>query len=233
MSEKIAKYRLPNKEEDLDILADNVFTYAEPRIARGDVGWTDIPAAAWAAFKVALAVWKPIYAVCKKPHLPTDTKAKNKAETALRKALSELLRRGFLLDPRTTVDAVSMGFRLLAGSRSVMKVVIDLVEIDSITNSPATDSHIHIMRFCVKGRRNRAKAPYRRAVFQAYIQGPGDPPPFINGVTGWGKEYGCQKEPFVMQHDASDAGTMAYYRACWETTSGVRGPWTMRSARVS
>jgi hypothetical protein len=232
MAKKIAKYRLPDGAEALDTLANSVLTYATPHIEGAGADWTDIPASSWAAFKAAYAAWTPAYAACKGAHLPRETEAKNLAEKALREALSDLLERGLLLEPRTAADAVAMGFHLLDDTHTVVTAVNDAVDIDSITNGPIPGSHTHILHYHIEGSLRRAKAPYHLAVFQLYIQGAGDPPPILNSERGWSKDYVCMNEPFELRHEPDDVGKTAHYRAHWETEGGVKGPWAMVSAEV-
>jgi hypothetical protein len=232
MKKKIARYTLPRSEEALDTLANSVLTYATPHIEGAGADWTDIPPASWTAFKAAHAAWVPAYAACKGAHLPRETEVKNLAEVALRSALSDLLDRGLLLEPRTAADAVAMGFHLIDDTRTVVTAVNDAVDIDSITNSPITGSHTHILHYHIEGSPRRAKAPYHMAIFQVYIQGAGDPPPILNTERGWSKDYLSLNEPFELRHEPGDVGKVAYYRALWETVGGVKGPWSMASAEV-
>jgi hypothetical protein len=232
MAKKIAKYRLPDGAEALDTLANSVLTYATPHIEGAGADWTDIPTASWTAFKAAHATWVPAYAACKGAHLPRETEAKNLAEVALRESLSDLLDRGMLLEPRTAADAVAMGFHLIDGTRTVVTVVNDAVDMDNIINGPIPGSHIQTIWYHVEGRPHRAKSPYHLAVFQVYIQAAGDPPPVLNSERGWSKDYVCMNEPFELRHEPDDVGKTAYYRAHWETEGGVKGPWSMVSAQV-
>jgi hypothetical protein len=232
MAKKIAKYALPRSEEALDTLTNSVLTYALPHIEGDNIDWIDIPPASWAAFKAAHAVWVSAYAACKGAHLPGDTEAKNVAEKELRDALSNLLNRGLLLEPRTEADAVKMGFHLLAHTYTVVTEVNDAVDIDSITNGPIPGSHVHVVRYRIDGHARRAKSPYHLAIFEVYIQGAGDPPPVLNSEKGWGKSFNCMNEPFELRHESGDQGKVAHYRAAWESKSGVIGPWSMASAEI-
>jgi hypothetical protein len=257
MAKKIAKYTLPRSEEALDTLANSVLTYASPHLDpstlstgsgqadsgtktdgdRGSVAavaepWTDIPPASWQAFKDAHAAWVPAYAACKGAHLPWNTEVKNLAETDLRESLTGLLDRGLLLAPRTAADAVAMGFHLIDDTRTVVTKVNDAVDIDEITNGAIPGSHIHVIGYRIEGRPTRAKAPYHLAIFQVYIQGPGDPPPILNSDRDWSKDYVSMNEPFELRHEPGDVGKTAYYRAQWETDGGIKGPWAMSSAEV-
>jgi hypothetical protein len=232
MAKKIAKYSLPTKDEALDTLANSVLTYATPHIEGENADWTDLPAMSWTAFKEAHAAWGPAYAACKGAHLPKDTEAKNLAKIALRAALSDLLERGLLLSPRTSEDAVAMGFHLLDHSHTSVKSVNDAVDIDRIINGPIPGSHTHIIHYHIDGNPHRAKAPYRLAVFQVYIKGVGDPDPILNSEQGWSKDYLSMREPFEMRHEPGDVGKTAYYRAHWETSGGFKGPWAMARAEI-
>jgi hypothetical protein len=232
MAKKIAKYRLPDAEEALDTLANNVLTYAGPHIEGTSADWTDIPTTSWTAFKEALTAWTPAYAACKGAHLPHDTEVKNLAEKALRTALSDLLERGLLLEPRTSADAIAMGFHLLDGTRTPITVVGDAVDIDRIINGSIPGSHSHIIYYHIEGSANRSKSPYHLLVLQVYIKGSGDPEPILNSERGWSKDYICMNEPFEIRHEPDDVGKVAYYRAHWETSGGVKGPWSMASAEV-
>jgi hypothetical protein len=232
MAKKIARYTLPRLEEALDTLANSVLTYATPHIEGPGADWTDIPVPSWTAFKDALAAWTLAYAACKGAHLPRDTEAKNLAKVVLCEALSDLLKRGLLLAPRTEADAVAMGFSLLDRTRTAVSVVNDAVDIDSISNGPIPSSHVHIIRYHIEGKTYRAKAPYHLAVFQVYLKGPDDAEPVLNSERGWSKDYVSMREPFEMRHEPGDMGKTAYYRAQWETTGGAKGPWSMMSAEV-
>jgi hypothetical protein len=232
MAKKIAKYTLPKSEEALDTLENGVFSYAAPHIEGAEADWADLPAASWMAFKDAQAAWVPAYAACKGAHLPKDTQAKQAAKAALCAALEDLIDRGFLIDPRTAEDVVAMGFHLIDGTRTPTTVVNDAVDIDEITNGIIPGSHTHIVRYHIEGRPNRAKAPYHLAVFQVYVKGAADPEPILNSERGWSKDYISMTEPFEMRHEPGDVGKTAYYRAHWETSGGVKGPWAMASAEV-
>jgi hypothetical protein len=232
MAKKIAKYTLPKSEEALDTLANSVLTYATPHIEGAEADWADIPAASWTAFKEATAAWTPAYAACKGAHLPKDTEVKNLAKAALRTVLSDLLERGLLIDPRTSEDAVAMGFHLIDDTRTSVTTVNDAVDIDSIANGAIPGSHTHIVRYHIEGSPHRAKAPYHLAVFQVYIRGADDPEPILNSERGWSKDYISMTEPFEIRHKPGDMGKTAYYRAHWETAGGVKGPWSMASAEV-
>jgi hypothetical protein len=229
MTKKIAKYELPRVEAVLDALARSVLTYVGPHIEDGS--WTDIPAASWAAFKAAYAMWAPAYAACKEPHLPTDTEAKNLAEVDLRLALSDLLDRGLLLSPRTADDAVAMGFTLIDDARTGTAVVTDSVDM-SITNDPQPDSHTHIIHYRKLGAPNRSKAPWHLAVFQTYIQGPGDPEPLADDDSFWSADITNMKSPYTHQHLSTDIGKTCWYRTRWQAKNGNKGPWTMKKAGV-
>jgi hypothetical protein len=232
MAKKIAKYTLPKSEEALDTLANSVLTYATPHIEGAGADWTDIPTVSWTAFKAAHAAWSTAYAACKGAHLPKDTAAKNLAEHALREALTDLLERGLLIAPRTTEDAVAMGFHLIDNTHTSVTAVNDAVDIDSIANGTIPGSHTHILHYHIEGSSHRAKAPYHLAVFQVYIRGADDPEPILNSERGWSKDYVSMTEPFEIRHEPSDVGKTAYYRALWETVGGVKGPWSMSSAEV-
>jgi hypothetical protein len=232
MAKKIAKYTLPKTEEALDTLAHGVLTYAAPHIEGAGADWTDIPANTWTAFKNAFTAWRPAYEACKGAHLPKDTAAKNLAENTLRETLTELLDRGLLLAPRTAEDAVAMGFHLVDHTRTVVTAVSEAVDVDSITNGPITGSHVHILHYHIEGKATRSKAPYHTAIFQVYIRGKDDPEPVMNSERGWSKDYVSMAEPFEMRHEAGDAGKTAYYRALWESDSGIKGPWSMSGAEI-
>ena len=232
MAKKIARYTLPRSEVALDTLANSVLTYTKPHIEGQEADWTDIPAASWAAFKAAQAAWVTAYAACKGAHLPKDTAAKNLAGNALRESLRDLLDRGLLLEPRTAEDAVAMGFQLIDDIRTTITVVNDAVAIDSISNSFIPGSHTHVVRYHIEGHAHRSKAPYHLAVFQVYIRGASDPEPILNSEQGWSKDYISMHEPFELRHDPGDVGKTAYYRAHWEMSNGVKGPWSMASAEV-
>jgi hypothetical protein len=232
----------------MDTRANGVFTYAAPHIEGAEADWTDIPVASWTAFKDAHAAWGPAYAACKGAHLPKDTEAKNLAENALREALTDLLERGLLIAPRTSEDAVAMGFHLIDDTRTPTTVVNEAVDCSnasrlslgvllrktprSSTNGAIPGSHTHVVHYHIEGRPNRAKAPYHLAVFQVYVKGAADPEPILNSERGWSKDYISMTEPFEMRHEPGDVGKTAYYRAHWETSGGVKGPWAMSSAEV-
>jgi hypothetical protein len=232
MAKKIAKYTLPRKEDALDTLANKILTYATPHIEGPGADWTDLPAMSWAAFKEAHAAWVPAYAVCKGAHLPKDTEAKNLAESTLRASISDLLERGLLIAPRTSEDVVAMGFRLINKNRTAVTVVNDAVDIDRIVNGAIPGSHTHIIHYHIEGKPHRSKAPYHTAVFQIYIKGADDPEPILNSERGWSKDYLSMAEPFEIRHEPVDVGKTAYYRASWEASGGIKGPWAMASAEV-
>jgi hypothetical protein len=233
MTKKIAKYTLPRREAELDTLANKVLTYATPHIEGPNADWTDIPAVSWINFKAAQAAWVPAYAACKGAHLPKDTETKNMAKNALCTTLTELLERGFLLSPRTSEDAVAMGFHLINYKRTPITEVKDMVDIDRIVNGAIPGSHIHTLYYHIEGSQYRAKAPYHLAVFQVYIKGTDDPEPILNSKDSWSKDYISMREPFKIRHKPGDVGKTAYYRAHWESLGGVSGPWSMSSAEVS
>ncbi|MDR1324584.1 MAG: hypothetical protein LBK00_00935 [Treponema sp.] len=232
MAKKIAKHTLPSTEEGLDSLANSMLTYVTPFIEGPNAAWTDIPITSWTVFKEAHAAWVPAYAACKGAHLPKDTEAKNLAKTGLRTAISDLLERGLLLAPRTSEDVVAMGFHLINNTHTTVATVNDAVDIDRIVNGTIPGSHTHTLYYHIEGKPRRAKAPYHLAVFQVYIRDASDPEPILNSERGWSKDYISMTEPFVMRHEPEDVGKTAYYRAHWETSGGVKGPWAMASAEV-
>jgi hypothetical protein len=232
MSKKIAKYKLPHKEEDLDTLANSVYTYCSPHITGAAPDWPDIPLTVWTAFRTALAAWTPAYEACKVPHLPGQTEAKNLARTALQDALTDLLDRGLLLPPRTAADAVSMGFPLIDDTPTSVEEIRDTVDIDSITNGIIPGSHLHVIHYHILGSAHRAKAPYQMAVFQVHYRNQGEDEPDLNAGHGWGRDHLSMNEPFELHHEPEHAGKTAYYRARWQTHAGLQGPWAMASALV-
>jgi hypothetical protein len=125
-----------------------------------------------------------------------------------------------------------MGFSLIDGTRTSITVVNDAVDIDNISNGPIPGSHVHIIHYHIEGKAHRAKSPYHLAVFQVYIKGVGDAEPILNNERGWSKDSISLNEPFEIRHDPSDMGKIAYYRACWETSGGVKGPLSMMSAEI-
>ncbi|MDR1325556.1 MAG: hypothetical protein LBK00_05920 [Treponema sp.] len=232
LAKKIASHALPRKEEELDALVNSMLTYMTPHVEGAGADWTDIPTASWTAFKAAHAAWVPAYAACKMAHLPKDTEAKNLVKTALCTAITDMLERGLFLAPRTSEDVVAMGFHLIDSVRTTVAAVNDAVDIDRIVNGTIPGSHSHVLYYHIEGKQRRAKAPYHLAVFQVYIKGAGDPEPILNSDRGWSKDYINMTEPFEMRHEPEDVGKTAYYRAHWETSSGVKGPWAMASAEV-
>jgi hypothetical protein len=249
---RITGYKFPDSEEDLDTLANSVLTYAKPHIegasapstgsgtGGGSVAepveavepWPDISASSWTAFKAAYAAWGPAYAACKGAHPRRDTEAKNKALVALRFTLAGLLERGLLLEPRTAKDAAAMGCHLLDATATVLGVMIDVLIIDSLTNDPIPGSHTHIIRYHIKQNTHSTRVIYYQAVFQVYLQGAGDPPPVLNSERGWSKGYVSLNAPFELRHEPGDVGKTAHYRVRWVTEGGVKGPWSMASAKV-
>jgi hypothetical protein len=232
MAKKIAKQELPKTEEGLDSVAVSVIEHASAPIQAEDPKWKDISPVLWTAFLDAHADWTPAYAACKVAHLPKDTEKKNLAEKALRKSLTDLLDRGFLLDPRTAEDAVAMGFELIDPTHTVPTEVTDTVDMDRITNGPIPGSHTHVINYRIDGSTHRAKAPYHMAVFQVYIKNADDPAPSLHNDQGWSKDYVNLTEPFEMVHKDEDANKIAYYRAHWEAHGGLKGKWAMASARI-
>jgi hypothetical protein len=232
MAKKIAKEELPHKEEALDTLAHSVLDYATPHIEGANADWTDIPTEKWTAFKEVVAAWTLAYATCKGAHIPHDTEVKNLAKAALCDALTDLIDHGLLVFPRTEADVVGMGFSLIDHSRTSVVVVNDAVDIDHISTGTIPGSHVHIVQYRIEGKKSRAKTPYHLAVFQVYLKGEGDAEPLLDNERGWSKDYVSMTEPFEMRHDPADRGKIAYYRAQWETTNGVKGPWSMSSAEV-
>ena len=228
---KIAKYQLPKKEEDLDALANQTYTYAGPHLTGASPDWTDLPLEAWTAFRTALMDWNSAYAACKVPHLPAQTAGKNLAEKALRSAFSNLLERGLLLPPRTAQDAVAMGFHLIDDVPTHDTEIHDTVDIESITNGAVTGSHTHVIRYRIQGHPTRAKDPYQLAVFQVHYRAEGEAEPELNG-GGWGPDILSANEPLEVRHEPEHAGKTAYYRARWQTYAAQQGNWAMASALV-
>jgi hypothetical protein len=235
MEEKFASNRIPRTDEALDLLTQTLEDYATPHIEGGggiSPDWTDISLAHWANFKTAHAVWKVIYAVCKKPHLPKDTQAKKTAKAALCDALNVLINRGLLLAPRTPEDVVAMGFSLIDNTPTDTTKVNDTVAFGNMTSGTVLGSHVHIVPYNITGSTSRSKAPYHLAVFQVCIRDRGESAPRLKDKTGWSNDHISMKTPFEYEHDAADVGKIAYYRACWEANSGAKGKWTMTSGEI-
>jgi hypothetical protein len=70
---------------------------------------------------------------------------------------------------------------------------------------------------------------FLKAVFQVCVRAKGEMPPLLTDNAGWSNDCVSMTEPFTYQHNAEDAGKIAYYRACWEANSGAKGKWTMTS----
>jgi hypothetical protein len=102
----------------------------------------------------------------------------------------------------------------------------------TITNDPLVDSHRHIIHYKKLGAAGRGKAPWRLAVFQTYIQAPGDPSPLIDGESFWSRDYISMKSPFKRPHRSADSGKTCWYRACWESQGGKQGAWSMARAMI-
>ncbi|MDR3324576.1 MAG: hypothetical protein LBS82_01120 [Spirochaetaceae bacterium] len=102
----------------------------------------------------------------------------------------------------------------------------------TITNDPLANSHRHILHYRKLGSKSKAKAPWHMAVFQTYIQGPGDPDPDIRNEAMWSKDIINMTTPLKHQHNPADAGKMAWYRAHWEANGGKKGDWSMACATI-
>jgi hypothetical protein len=235
MAKRIGKRTLPQKEEELDTLTNNIVTYATPHIegiGGNNPDWPDIQLPHWMAFKSAREDWVIAYAACKVPHLPVTTQAKNSAKEVLCDTLNELLDHGLLSSPRVAKDIVGMGFSLIDNIPTDTKVVYDTVDFGSIISNTVLGSHQHIVPYHIAGSANRSKAPYNRAVFQVCIRDRNEPPPLVTEDDGWSGGYDSMREPFAYQHSAADAGKLAYYRACWVARNSVRGKWAMTSGEI-
>jgi hypothetical protein len=234
MAKKLAKYEIPKSDKAVDRLAKSVLAYAGPRIEGingGTPQWPDIPIASWMTFKSTQEVWVVAYAACDVPHLPSVTEAKNLAKAELRLALSDLLERGLLVYPRTTDDVLAMGFSLVDDTPTSVTMVTDAVDM-TISNDPLPDSYRQIIHYKILGAASRSKEPYLLAVFQIYIQGPGDPPPRIDDDSVWSNDIINMKSPYTHQHLSTDVGKTCWFRARWQAKGGKRGPWTMRRAGI-
>ena len=232
MPQKIAKYKLPHKEADLDTLVHRVRTYCTPHLVGSNPDWPDIPTAAWTAFTAAVDAWDPAYEACKVPHVPSQTAAKNLAEDTLRDALRNLINRGLLLPPRTLEDVVAMGFQAADIINTPDEEIKDLVDIDLITNGTVPGTHVHIVHYRIAGHPTRAKDHYQLAVFQVYLRGPDDPAPVLESEAPWGPDHLSKNEPFEIHYGPERMGWTAYYRARWQAFSSAQGPWTMSDALI-
>ena len=232
MSKKIVKYEVPTNEEELDAMANRIYTYGGPHITGPDADWTDIPLPTWTAFRSALMAWSPAYAACKVPHLPGHTAPKNLAKGNLRSAIDDLIMRGLCEPPRTLEDLLNMGFHERDSTRTPVEKIDDFVDIDTILNGVIPGTHDHTVHYRILGHPTRAKAPYQMAIFQVYVRGPADPEPVLKSEEPWGPDQTCMNEPFEVSYEPQDMGKTAYYRARWQVIGGVRGGWSMATAII-
>jgi hypothetical protein len=109
--------------------------------------------------------------------------------------------------------------------------VSDAVDM-TITNDPVADSSKHIIHYKKLGAANKAKDPWHLAIFQIYIQGPGESAPAIDDDAVWSKDFINMSSPFLCEHRSADAGKICWYRVRWEATNGKKGPWAMARAMI-
>jgi hypothetical protein len=219
---------IPTKEAEVVDWVDNFAAC----IAANAVAW-DIPGAEVTDLQTAFTTFKTLHVKAVSPErTPIIITQKNAAKAALLAKIRALM--GFRLKNPiiTDADRITMGLHVKDTTRTVMTVVNDAVDIDSITHGPITGSHVNVIRYHIEGKSIRAKVPYHLAVIQVYIRGADDPEPILNNERGWSKDFISMNEPFEMRHNPEDAGKMAYYRAHWETSGGVKGPWSMASAEI-
>jgi hypothetical protein len=147
---------------------------------------------------------------------------------AMRKFANDAIRFNDLMN---VADKFVMGIGPVDETDTPQGSVGDGVEM-TVTNGLLVDSHIQYIHYKRQGAANRAKAPWHLAVFQMYVQGPGDPAPLVNNDALWSRDIINLASPFVVQHGDADAGKTCWYRAHWEALDGKKGPWSMVRAMI-
>jgi hypothetical protein len=164
------------------------------------------------------------------------TKAKRLVKDEKKKALEAAMRKFAntsirFNDKMTVADKLALGIGPGDETDTPQGQVTDTVDM-TITNDAAADSHTHIIHYKKLGANNNAKAPWHLAVFQTYVQGPGDPEPLIDDDALWSRDIINMSSPFTHQYRSADAGKTAWYRAHWEAESSDKGQWSMSRAMI-
>jgi hypothetical protein len=140
-------------------------------------------------------------------------------------------RRYFTKPPLKEADFASLGFKVQGTTRTSGGEILDTVEM-SFLNDPRPDTHTQYAHYKKLGFLSKSKAPYHKAVFQIYIQGPGDPPPRMDDDSFWSRDITCMASPLVSTFKSTDAGKICWYRARWESFDDKQGRWTMAWAMI-
>jgi hypothetical protein len=158
--------------------------------------------------------------------------AKDEAKAALDTAMRDFTNASIRYNRKmTSADKLFLGVPTRDPARALRREVTDTVDM-TITNDPAVDSHRHIIHYKRLGAESRSKDPYHLAVFQTYIQGPGESEPRIDDDAAWSKDITNMASPFVQQHRSADAGKTCWYRSRWEALNNAKGPWSMERAMI-
>jgi hypothetical protein len=140
-------------------------------------------------------------------------------------------RRNFTKPPLDDADFAALGLPVPDPTNTAGGEIIDTIDM-SFKNDPRPDSHTQYVYFKILGADNRSKYPYHMAVFQRYIQGPGDPEPIADKDALWTRDIIVMSSPYVSTFDSADAGKICWYRSRWEAFSGKQGKWSMIRAMI-
>jgi hypothetical protein len=167
-------------------------------------------------------------------HDPTRSKridkdeAKEIAKTAMRLFAGDRIRK----NPRmSVVQKLEMGVGPRDETKTSGGKVKDTLDM-SFRNDPHANTHIQYTDYKKHDADNKSKDPYQLAVFQIYIQGPGDPPPRVDSDEFWSRDIINLSSPLKIIFKGDDAGKMCWYRARWQARNAKQGDWSMASALI-
>jgi hypothetical protein len=151
---------------------------------------------------------------------------------ALDEQMRYIKKRNFTKPPLEDADFTALLLKIPDSNKTAGGEIEDTVAMTFVNDShPGT--HKQFVRYKILGADNNSKAPYHMAVFQTYIQGPGDPDPLIDDDSFWSKDIICMSSPLEYIHKSTDVGKNCWYRARWEAEGGEQGPWTMAMVMIS
>jgi hypothetical protein len=222
---------IPKPDAEFDAFFSNLLNYATPKIASTPVVWTHVPLEELTTLTKLYGDWDEAYSKTKGPHTPVDTEKKNEARTAGEKGLRYFIQRYLIWEPVTNADRVAMGLPLGDLINTPGGEIKDTVAM-SFRNDPRPDTHTQYTDYKKTGAANKAKEPYHMAVFQRYIQGPGDPAPSVDKDELWSRDIINMSSPLETKFDSAGAGKICWYRARWEGKDSQQGRWTMAFAMI-
>jgi hypothetical protein len=226
----MSKTWLPNREQDLvEMVVEEWFVRVTDAAMIAAYDWRTALCALMAGFIEGFSKARHAYLIDKTKEKRIEKDAKKKMLTKAMQEFANTSIRWNNLMPES--EKVAMGIHPRGTTHTPQGDVTDVVAM-TIINDSVLESHRHIISYKKLGSASKAKAPWHMAIFQIYIQGPGDPVPVIDDEDTWSNDVINMATPFIHKHRSTDVGKIAWYRACWVARGGKKGDWTTGRAMI-